>query len=116
MNDVFAKIQKKSRLTVPAAEFLQHQAGNGEAEDGCNVHHGAIDLRLAGAPFVIEQGCISGAFLRFGTHASFCAAGCILALVHQQFIAVHTLELAGRTAFHLLEPLWRLCDKECGLL
>ena len=65
---------------------LNDQSSQHKTKDGSNVGKGAVDLCLRGAPFMIQQGWVARARLRFGTHTLLSTTGGVMAFVLQQFI------------------------------
>ena len=83
--------------------FLHEQAGQGEAEDGGDVGQGAVDLCFGGAPLVVDEGGTPhaarlglgfGHRADLGAEARLGAAGRVVPLVGEQFVAVDAEELA----------------------
>ena len=83
----------RRRLLLLGVEFIKDKSGDGEAENGCYVHHGPIYLCLAWTTFT----------------------GGVVAAVLKQFFAEDTLELAGRLALQLVEALTQGTGKRTSL-
>ena len=95
--------------------FIKNKSGDGEAEDGSDVHHRTIYLCLARTPFMVEKLCIAGTILSLGTHTLRSATCGVLAAVLKQFFTIDTLELAGRLTLQLVEALTQGAGKRTSL-
>ena len=85
-------------------DILHHQSGESEAEDGCDVGGGAVDLCLGGAPLVVDEVGVACRDDGFGTKAGTGAAGGHRPFVGQHFGRIDALELFARVLAYPFEP------------
>ena len=87
---------------------MHHEARDGESENGGGVRHGAVDLRLAAAPFMADEfGVLEFRFAvlaaHLGAHAGGGPARGIFATVFQEFVAVNAQHFFLERHFLFLE-------------
>ena len=84
--------------------MLDDEAREGEAHDGGDVGHGAVDLRLRATPLMlVEVGACAGGDI-FRTEARRCATALHLPFVGEHLGTPHTSEFATRETVKVAHP------------